>query len=115
MSPTQNGTLRKMKIATAIAAFLTTTIGGGYAAVSWAEDYHAQFAQQDVVAVQFQQTKITILQSAIRDYEDQLFVLEFKISAEEATALDHAKKQQITRRLTDLQTQLTQLREPPTS
>ncbi len=111
--PLDNGALRKMKIAIAAVTLVTGIIGGSYAGISWAEDYHAQFARQDVVAVQFQQTKITILQTAIRDYEDQLFVLEFKISANEATPLDHAKKQQIKGRLKTLLDDLSQLKEVP--
>lgn len=105
-----NGELRRLKIISTVLGITLTAGGGLYGVYAWAGDYHEQFAKRVEVGEQIQGVNIYILNSSIKDYEDQLFVLEFKISNGEATPLDYAQKARIERQLADLQSQIRSIR-----
>lgn len=99
-----------LKRISVIVTLVLSLIAAGYSTYAWAQSYHSQFAQKDQVTIQFAQTKRSILEISIRDYEDQLFVIDFLIAEDQATPLDQAKKQKIERRLADLRRQVAALR-----
>ena len=99
-----------LRKAVAIGTLLTLTCGAIYSSLVWAQTYHGQFAQRQEVAQKFDVLQIEVLQSAIRNYEDVLFELDFLIAENSATALDRAKRAKIARRLSDLVRQVAAIR-----
>lgn len=100
--------LRKASLVLTVIA----SLGGiGYSALTWSQTYHSQFAQRQEVSQKFDVLQIEVLQSAIRNYEDALFELDFLIAENTASTLDHAKRSKVARRLSDLVTQVAAIRD----